>query len=54
MQYTVVKKDDEDIFDDKITSDSPIALKVAQAHKNDLIHIETKYSKVEYKLLKII
>ena len=54
IRYTVVKKEDKDIFDDKITADSPIALKVAQAHKNDLIHIETKYSKVEYKLLKII
>lgn len=52
LRYIVVKKENEDIFNDKITADSPLALKVAQAKKNDLIYIDTKYSKVEYKLLK--
>lgn len=53
IKYKIVEKDDEDIFDNKITADSPIALKVAQVGKDDLINIETRNSKIEYKLIKV-
>lgn len=54
IKYTLVKKEDEDIFNDKIRVDSPLALKVAQANKNELICIETKYFKVEFRVIKIL
>lgn len=51
IEYTIVSKEDEDIFDCKITADSPLALKVAQSKNRDLIFIETKNSKIIYRLL---
>lgn len=53
LEYILVSAREEDIFKNKISSESPVGAAILGKKKNEIVHVKTPVGTIDYKILKI-
>lgn len=53
MEYTIVSAQEEDIFENKISSESPVGQAVIGKRRGQVINVKTPMGQLKYKIIKI-